>query len=61
MKEFYKSKVFWTQLFGFLSATLLAVLPVEYKEIITTGIIFITSVLTVAFRWNSAEVLGWHK
>jgi uncharacterized membrane protein YgaE (UPF0421/DUF939 family) len=60
-KEFWKSKVFWTQLLGFLSATLAAVIPTEYNAILTTAIALITAILTVAFRWGSDTPLGWKK
>jgi len=55
-KAFWKSKQFWTQVFGFLAATLTAVLPVEYKEVLMSGIALATAILTIAFRWNSEVV-----
>lgn len=61
-KEFWKSKIFWTQLLGFVSATLVAVLPIDYKPIIETGVVFLTSILTIAFRWTQPEnPLGFGK
>jgi uncharacterized membrane protein YgaE (UPF0421/DUF939 family) len=60
-KVFWQSKVFWTQLLGFLSATLVAVLPGEYNQIIMTGIALVTAILTMVFRWNTDVTIGWKK
>ena len=61
-KLFWKSRTFWTQLLGFISATLVAVLPIDYKPVLEAGIIFLMSILTIAFRWTGNEKpLGFRK
>ena len=61
MKEFYKSKVVWTQMLGSLAGVLTLILPIEYKEIVLAGVGLVMAVLTVVFRWGTNEVLGWRK
>ena len=58
-KLFWKSKLFWTPLIGFLVTTLTAVIPMEYKEIIMAGEGLIIAILTIVFRWNTEQKLGW--
>lgn len=49
-KEFWKSKVFWTALLGFIAVVVNGAFGFAIPEVVIAGII---AVLTVIFRWSA--------
>lgn len=58
-KEFWKSKIMWTQVLSLLTVACSSLLPQEYRGLAMAGIAFLTAILTFAFRWNTETPLTY--